>query len=151
MIDKTKLSQLPDDDAYWADLETRIVASLGQPPDADFATARDERDVVPGFGVVRSGPFDDVSVRSRGVDPWAPLTAHAYELAAFAVAAAAAVALLVPSPATVAATAATNMAGGLLTPPSDEMALMASLTAEAPPALGQLVLPVTVNEEEESR
>lgn len=138
MSEHPELSQLPEDEAYWSALEARIVARLGEPiSSADGASHEAGSDVLP--------------FAPRSVDAWAPLTTHAYELAALAVAAAAAVALLVPSPAPLAVSPATNRAAGFLSPPSDEMALVASLTAESPPALGSLVLPVTINPEEESR
>jgi hypothetical protein len=67
---------------------------------------------------------------------WTPLAARAYPLAAAALAAGVTVALLLPS-----LPRSSRDALGLLSSPTADPTLIAPLVADAPPAIGALVLP----------
>src|SRR5687767_4433632 len=123
MSEHRELSELPEDDAYWAALERRVTGEL-EPKVRALAIARAE----PGERVVRAAP---------AAAWWPPTGARALALGGLAAAAALLVALLPPR--TPSGAAFTGPAAFL--PASGDPTVVAMLGAPAPPSLASLVLP----------
>ena len=137
MSEYRDLSRLPDDDAYWAALESRITGELGP-------RIREGASDPGGAPVALGGARDARDVRVRDdAGWWAPLEQRAWRLAGLAIAAGLAAVLLLPrdpSPSSTdaAGTIALGPAAFLL--PTDP-ALAAPLASARPPSIATLVLP----------
>ena len=123
MSEHRELSELPEDDAYWAALERRVTGELGP---RVRALAGEQA----GFDV-------RAATGARATRWWPPTRARTLALGGLAAAAALVVAML-PAPAPAGA-ALTGPAAFL--PASGDPMVVAMLGAPAPPSLASLVLP----------